>query len=151
MCVPRTNRPTRKFIYRATASDPTGELHHRVLRATASLPPSFTLRGLEGPHQICRDNDDGRTAGPPAEGATVLGGGIGGLSFFTFVSLVRLNLYRQHSRLPLDRETYGSILDDIDRKYDDFDHEDVQDVLSRRCVRRCSGSQRALSTRTPTA
>jgi len=42
-----------------------------------------------------RDSDDGRTAGPPGprEEATVLGGGIGGLSFFTLVSLVRLILW----------------------------------------------------------
>jgi len=86
---------------------PTGELHHRMLRVTASSPKHhrFALLGQDGPHNICRDlnatrrREDGRPTG--AEGrATVLGGGIVVFSFFfTFVSLVRLILWLPRRRV----------------------------------------------------
>ena len=76
---------------------PTGELHHRVLRVTASpLTPSIRppRTGRTAPNlSRQRDNDDGRTAGPPGPRRRSYGfGRRNGLPFFTFVTLVRLIL-----------------------------------------------------------
>ena len=69
-------------------SNPTGELHHRRYHFstnTGGTAPNLSRQ---------RDNNDGRTAGPPrGQGRRSYGfGRRNGLSFFTFVSLVRLIL-----------------------------------------------------------
>jgi len=62
----------------------------------------FALLGHEGTHQFVvttrqRRSEDGRPTGAERGGATVLGGGIGGLSFSAFVSLMRLILLVAHT------------------------------------------------------
>jgi len=66
----RTNRPTRNLFIEQRPPTPTGELHHRVLRVTASPSAGSNLSRSRPDHRVRRFNTSPSTHHPPLEKRT---------------------------------------------------------------------------------